>query len=121
MKIKSILVSQPKPADISKTPFADMMKKYGVNFTFEKFIKLDDVTASELRQEHIKDGWLVKKMVKTGFIVEIPIAKLFQGKMLTLLEKYDNNIEKLTNAILSYKNKVKLLESSYYLSELLTP
>ena len=54
MKIKSILVSQPKPADISKTPFADMMKKYGVNFTFEKFIKLDDVTASELRQEHIK-------------------------------------------------------------------
>ncbi len=54
MKIKSILVSQPKPADISKTPFADMMKKYGVNFTFEKFIKLDDVTASELRQQHIK-------------------------------------------------------------------
>lgn len=54
MKIKSILVSQPKPADISKTPFADMMKKYGVSFTFEKFIKLDDVTASELRQEHIK-------------------------------------------------------------------
>jgi uroporphyrinogen-III synthase len=54
MKIKSILVSQPKPADVSKTPFADMMKKYGVNFTFEKFIKLDDVTASELRQEHIK-------------------------------------------------------------------
>ena len=31
-----------------------MAKKYGVNFTFEKFIKLDDVTASELRQEHIK-------------------------------------------------------------------
>lgn len=54
MKIKSILVSQPKPADISKTPFADMMKKYGVNITFEKFIKLDDVSASELRQEHVK-------------------------------------------------------------------
>lgn len=54
MKIKSILVSQPKPADISKTPFAEIMKNYGVNFTFEKFIKLDEVTASELRQEHIK-------------------------------------------------------------------
>ena len=54
MKIKSILVSQPKPADISKTPFADMTKKYGVNITFEKFIKLDAVSASELRQEHIK-------------------------------------------------------------------
>lgn len=54
MKIKSILVSQPQPADISKTPYGDLMKKYGVTFTFEKFIKLDGVTASELRQEHIK-------------------------------------------------------------------
>ena len=43
MKIKHILVSQPQPVDIAKTPYADMMKKYGVNFTFEKFIKLDDV------------------------------------------------------------------------------
>lgn len=47
-------MSQPKPADITKTPFGDISKKYGVNFTFEKFIKLEDVTASELRQEHIK-------------------------------------------------------------------
>ena len=54
MKIKSILVSQPQPADITKTPYGDMAKKYGVNFTFEKFIKLDDVSATELRQEHIK-------------------------------------------------------------------
>ena len=54
MKIKSILVSQPQPTDITKTPYGDMMKKYGVNFTFEKFIKLDGVSASELRQEHIK-------------------------------------------------------------------
>ena len=54
MKIKHILVSQPQPVDISKTPYADMMKKYGVDFTFEKFIKLDGVTASELRQEHVK-------------------------------------------------------------------
>ena len=50
MKIKNILVSQPKPADITKTPFGDMAKKYGVNFTFEKFIKLEDVTASELHK-----------------------------------------------------------------------
>ena len=54
MKIKHILVSQPQPADISKTPYADMIKKYGVSFTFEKFIRLDDVSASELRQEHVK-------------------------------------------------------------------
>ena len=53
MKIKNILVSQPKPADIAKTPFGDMAKKYGVNFTFEKFIKLEDVTASELHKEKL--------------------------------------------------------------------
>lgn len=54
MKIKSILVSQPQPVDIAKTPYGEMSKKYSVNFTFEKFIKLEDVTASELRQDHIK-------------------------------------------------------------------
>ena len=54
MKIKNILVSQPQPVDITKTPFGDLMKKYGVNFKFEKFIKLEGVTASELRQNHIK-------------------------------------------------------------------
>ena len=54
MKIKSILVSQPQPTDITKTPYGDLMKKYGVSFTFEKFIKLEGVSASELRQEHIK-------------------------------------------------------------------
>lgn len=53
MKVKNILVSQPKPADITKTPFGDMAKKYGVNFTFEKFIKLEDVTASELHKEKL--------------------------------------------------------------------
>ena len=54
MKIKSILVSQPQPTDITKTPYGDLSKKYGVSFTFEKFIKLEGVTASELRQNHIK-------------------------------------------------------------------
>ncbi|MCF0199915.1 MAG: uroporphyrinogen-III synthase [Bacteroidales bacterium] len=54
MKIKSILISQPQPADLAKTPYGEMSKKYGVNFTFEKFIKLEDVTASELRQERVK-------------------------------------------------------------------
>ena len=54
MKIKNILISQPQPTEIAKTPYGEMMKKYGVNFTFEKFIKMADVSASELRQDHIK-------------------------------------------------------------------
>ncbi|MBQ7210486.1 MAG: site-specific integrase [Paludibacteraceae bacterium] len=52
-----------------------------------------------LRSEHIKDGWLTKKMVKTGFIVEIPCAELFNGKMLQLVDKYNGKIERLTKAL----------------------
>lgn len=54
MKIKSILLSQPKPVDVTKTPYDAIIKKYNVNIDFEKFIKLEDVTASELRQEKVK-------------------------------------------------------------------
>lgn len=52
-----------------------------------------------LRPEHIQGGWLTKKMVKTGFIVEIPIGELFDGKMNVILEKYDNQINKLTTSL----------------------
>ena len=54
MKIKSILLSQPKPADVAKTPYEAIIKKYNVNIEFEKFIKLEEVSASELRQEKVK-------------------------------------------------------------------
>ena len=37
MKIKSILLSQPKPADVAKTPYEAIIKKYNVNIEFEKF------------------------------------------------------------------------------------
>ena len=54
MKIKSILLSQPKPADVAKTPYEAIIKKYNVNIEFEKFIKLEEVSASDLRQEKVK-------------------------------------------------------------------
>lgn len=52
-----------------------------------------------LRNEHIRGGWLTKKMAKTGFIVEIPIADLFGGKMLQVIAKYGGNIERLTKSL----------------------
>ncbi len=52
-----------------------------------------------LRFGHITNGWLTKKMVKTGFIVEIPIADLFNGKMMVLVEKYHGNIDNLTKRL----------------------
>lgn len=61
-----------------------------------------------LRQDHIKDGWLVKKMVKTGFVVELPIDTLFKGNMLQIIDKYDGDIGNLTKQTKdnAYVNKV---------------
>lgn len=61
-----------------------------------------------LRQEHIKDGWLVKKMVKTGYVVELPIDTLFNGSMLQLIDKYGGDIGNLTKQTRdnAYVNKI---------------
>lgn len=63
-----------------------------------------------LRQEHIKDGWLTKKMAKTGYIVEVPVAKLFDGKMLEIIEKY-GKIDNLAKNIGSNASVNKVLRS----------
>lgn len=60
-------------------------------------LRFSDITA--LRQNHIKDGWLVIAMQKTKFTVEIPIGQLFDGKMLQLVEKYGGNIGRLTKKL----------------------
>lgn len=53
MKIKKILVSQPKPADIEKSPYGDLARKHNLTIDFQKFIKIEGVEAREFRQERI--------------------------------------------------------------------
>ena len=60
-------------------------------------LRFSDIVA--LRQEHFKDGWLVICMKKTKFTVEIPVSKLFGGKMLQMVEKYGGNIGRLTKKL----------------------
>ena len=62
-----------------------------------------------LRNEHFKNGWLTKKMAKTGFIVEVPVAELFGGKMLQLIAKYNGNIERVSKALGSNSSVNKTL------------
>lgn len=53
-----------------------------------------------LRSEHItEDGWIHKKMVKTGFVVDIPITQLFEGKAEKMIQKYKGDIGRLTKEI----------------------
>jgi uroporphyrinogen-III synthase len=53
MKIKNILISQPEPASIEKSPYGDIQKKHGVNFHFFKFITIEGVEGKEFRKERI--------------------------------------------------------------------
>ena len=52
MKIKKVLVSQPKPAS-EKSPYYDIAEKYGVQIDFRPFIKVESLSAKEFRQQKI--------------------------------------------------------------------
>ena len=52
MKIKKILVSQPKPAS-DKSPYYDIAEKHKVEIVFRPFIKVEGLTAKEFRQSKI--------------------------------------------------------------------
>lgn len=51
-----------------------------------------------LRPEHIQDGWISKKMVKTGYLVEVPLDKLFDGRAHKMIDRY-GGVERLTRNI----------------------
>ena len=52
MKIKKVLVSQPKPTS-EKSPYYDIAEKYGVKIDFRPFIKVESLSAKEFRQHAI--------------------------------------------------------------------
>ena len=52
MKIKKVLVSQPKPAT-EKSPYFDLAESLGLKLEFRPFIKVEGVTGKEIRQQRI--------------------------------------------------------------------
>lgn len=52
MKIKKVLVSQPKPTT-EKSPYFDLAEKYNLKLEFRPFIKVEGVSVKEFRQERI--------------------------------------------------------------------
>ena len=52
MKIKKVLVSQPKPVS-EKSPYFDIADKYGVEMEFRPFIKVESVTPKDFRQQKV--------------------------------------------------------------------
>ncbi|MCS6979195.1 MAG: uroporphyrinogen-III synthase [Flavobacteriales bacterium] len=53
MKIKSILISQPKP-ESEKNPYAELIKKYNVKIDFRPFIQVEGVDLMEFRKQRIQ-------------------------------------------------------------------
>lgn len=52
-----------------------------------------------LRSEDIHGGWIRITMQKTRQRVAIPYAKLFEGRCVALLQRYDNTIERITSKL----------------------
>ncbi len=52
MRIKKILVSQPKP-DTEKSPYLEFAKKHNIQIEFRPFIHVEDISAKEFREQKI--------------------------------------------------------------------
>lgn len=53
MKVKKILISQPEPADLSKSPYKNLVSKYGIDITFYKFFEVVGLSVSDFRKSRI--------------------------------------------------------------------
>lgn len=53
MKVKNILISQPEPADMEKSPYRNLVQKHHLNLTFFKFFDVVGISASEFRKTRI--------------------------------------------------------------------
>jgi uroporphyrinogen-III synthase len=53
LKVKNILVSQPQPVDLEKSPYGQLAKKYNLLIDFNKFIKIEGVPAKDFRKDRI--------------------------------------------------------------------
>lgn len=54
MKIKNILISQPAPAVIEKSPFYEITKKYNAKIDYRPFIKVVGVSLKEFRSQRVE-------------------------------------------------------------------
>lgn len=50
MKVKNILVSQPVPTDLEKSPYGDLAKRHSLNIDFHQFIKVEGINAQDFRK-----------------------------------------------------------------------
>lgn len=52
-KIKNVLISQPQPANLEKSPYRNLVDKYHLNLDFFKFFDVVGIEAKEFRKQKI--------------------------------------------------------------------
>jgi uroporphyrinogen-III synthase len=52
-KVKSLLVSQPQPADPERNPYYELAKKHNISVTFRQFIRIEGLTGQEFRAQRV--------------------------------------------------------------------
>lgn len=52
MKIRNILISQPKP-EKENNPYSELEKKHNVAVDFRSFVKVEGLSAKDFRQQRI--------------------------------------------------------------------
>ena len=53
LKIKNILITQPKPVEFEKSPYGELARKFNVTIDFHEFIKIEGIQAKEFRKDRI--------------------------------------------------------------------
>lgn len=51
MKIKNILISQPRPVELEKSPYNEIIKKHNVSIDFHKFFRIEGYSSIDFRKE----------------------------------------------------------------------
>lgn len=54
MEIKEILVSQPQPAVVEKSPFFELSKSHKLKVTYKPFIRIEGVSLKEFRSQRVE-------------------------------------------------------------------
>ncbi|MGZ3899636.1 MAG: uroporphyrinogen-III synthase [Bacteroidia bacterium] len=52
-RVKTLLISQPKPVDTEKNPYYDLARKYNLNLHFRQFIKVEGLSSQDFRAQRI--------------------------------------------------------------------
>ena len=83
LKIKNILISQPKPEEGIKSPYLDIAAKYDVNVVFRPFIKVEGYTLNEFSKQKIDipNYSAIVFVARTGVDQFFRLAKEGKGKI----------------------------------------